>query len=164
MISKIDNQNLNPNNRYTYLFQRLNSEQEASIELNAGALGDQLIFPPVQRLTPTHVERKVYTSSGTARASSTGQDGHVKAKHCEAAPDGWHFVAGTGVGIPKPGNFEGGSGGVVGVTASAEQACIEVWAYTGDERVTTRAFEGGFTVTMERSVVDQQQPIQQIKH
>jgi hypothetical protein len=111
------------------------------------------------------VERKLYTSMDTARAVSSGRDGTVKKTHCEAAPNGWHFVEGTGVGVAKPGNYERAAGGFANLTGAKvkeetvkvtpEQACVTVWAYTGDARV-TQTFEGGFTVIMERNVQDKQ--------
>jgi hypothetical protein len=106
-------------------------------------------------------KRKIYTSTGAAKATSGGQDGHKYARICEPAPEGWHFVPLTGTGIPRPGNTTGAAGGYGPENYDAkkdgpyrgeitpEQACFSVWAYTGDERV-TRSFEAGFTAIIER--------------
>jgi hypothetical protein len=101
---------------------------------------------------------KSYTLLGTAKATSSGQDGTRITRLCEPPPEGWHFVPGTGMGIPVAGHSESASGGfgTRGATQSPyrgdvtpQRACFDVWAYTGDERV-PKAFEGTGTVIIER--------------
>jgi hypothetical protein len=158
MLSAIDtNEVIDPNTEYTFTFKRLNDRNEGLIEMGAGKLRDQLLFPPVPQLV--QFERDVYASTGYAKATSCGQDGHKNATHCEPVPAGWRFVLGTGVGIPKEGYSEGAAGKVEAVKITPEQACVVVWAYTGDEQV-CRTFEGGFTVVKERPVPAASQPAQ----
>jgi hypothetical protein len=147
LASKIDNRRIDPNNRQTLTFERINDDKEGFIELKAGRLQDQVIFPPVLRQTST--EREVYTSSGSAKAKSCGHEGTRTGKLCEAAPKGWKFVPATGSGFPRPGHSEGACCKIVKVDVTPEQACLTITAYTGDAD-RCREFEAGFTVTQER--------------
>jgi hypothetical protein len=137
----------------TFTFQLTNELRSALIEFRGkGGQSDSLLFPPVQHLRETRKEQEIYQSKGYARAYSGGQSGTGIGKLCEPAPKDWHFLPGTGVGVPKAGNIERAAAGFVGpkkrvpgetVSVTPLQACVSVWAYAGDARPGyEQAFEG----------------------
>ncbi|MBR0941039.1 hypothetical protein [Bradyrhizobium liaoningense] len=118
------------------------------------------------KLVELRKEQKTYTSEKMAYATSVGQEGHKTGKHCEPAPDGWHFVEGTAKDEPKNGTDGGEAGGVCkdGICGKDKDgknieafeispliACINNWAYTGDKDV-RRTREDGFIIVIERLV------------
>lgn len=143
---------LDPARIYTYEFRRVNNEEYGSIELRVGSYRDQLDFPPVPK--PMRRETKVYESEGMAYATSYWQDGTRSGRLCEKAPEGWHFVKGTEQDVPKKGTDSGAAGGLnkdKPFDISPDIACINNWAYTGDEAV-RRTREDGFKIVIERWV------------